>query len=508
MKPFSSLFAKILFWFFLNLMLIASVLVVFFTFQSQVDLRGLFGRKTSDRINTTGKLISHDLSQAPMASWPDILARYGEIHEVDFAVVFANGSHVASTPMDIPGPVKTAARSALRPKPPKGVYPPPTGPAGLQKGRKGWRGHEMQGDAIEQYGKQTPPEPRETFGKRQRLMMRTKNPTQYWIGTRIRIFPGLSRPRMTVALLAVSDAITGNGFFFDPLPWMMVTLLTVFLSVLLWIPLIRNITRPVTRMTRAAEEIAKGRFDVSINEPRADEIGRLGSAINHMTSRLRGFVEGQKRFLGDIAHELGSPIARIQVGLGILEQKSTPENRKQVADVMEDVEHMSALVHELLSFSKAEMNRTSIMLEPTALLPVVQKAVQRETRPETEIIIKIDPGLQVAAAPALLARALANIVRNAVKYAGGHGPISISAERNQGVVKIAVRDSGPGMPEEFIDQVFEPFFRPESSRARESGGVGLGLAIVKTCIETCKGSVSAQNLKPRGFEVTITLGAQ
>ncbi len=119
--------------------------------------------------------------------------------------------------------------------------------------------------------------------------------------------------------------------------------------------MVRNITRPLGRMTRATEEIAKGRFDVSIHEPRADEIGRLARAINHMTSRLSAFVKGQKRFLGDVAHELGSPIARIQFGLGALEQRVEGENRKRVIEVMEDVDHLSKLVNELLAFSRADM---------------------------------------------------------------------------------------------------------------------------------------------------------
>jgi two-component system sensor histidine kinase CpxA len=308
-------------------------------------------------------------------------------------------------------------------------------------------------------------------------------------------------------LLAVSDSITGNGFFFDPLPWMIVALLMVVLSLLLWVPLIRSITRPVTRMTRAAESIALGNFDVHMAEPRADEIGRLAGAINHMTSRLKGFVNGQKRFLGDIAHELTSPMARIQVGLGILEQKAGPESREQVADVMADVDHMSNLVGELLSFSRAGMNPEKMRLAATRLLPLVQQVVQREGGKHAQIHINIDKALSVLAVPELLSRALANIVRNAVVYAGDRGPIRIDAERVRDTATIRVTDPGPGVPEEFMAQLFEPFFRPEPSRDRDSGGVGLGLAIVKTCIDACKGSVSARNLKPGGFEVSVMLTA-
>jgi two-component system sensor histidine kinase CpxA len=474
MKPFSSLFSKILLWFFMNLALVAAVLVVFFAFGSQIDLHAIFGQQASDRLRTAGRLISRELNQLPTANWSNVLARHAEIHQVDFALLLKGGSQSLSKNMDIPEAVMKMVMGSFRRKFPKGKF-------------------------------SLPPKPSDKYGRKHRFMMRTKNPTRYWAGVRIPVLLTPSRPPVRAVLLAVSDSITGNGFFFDPLPWIIVAAAVMLISVLLWIPLVRNITRPLARMTDATEEIAKGGFDVRINEPRADEIGRLASAINHMTSRLGGFVKGQKRFLGDVAHELGSPIARIQLGLGILEHRVDATNRKQVADVMEDVTHMSNLVNELLSFSRAEMDTAKVMLKTVELLPVLQRAVQRESMPTTEIITKIDSKIQVIADPELLARALANIIRNAVTYAGDTGPIHVSAKREKNKTKIQVKDSGPGVPDDLLEQLFEPFFRPEPSRDRCSGGVGLGLAIVKTCIETCKGTVSARNLKPKGFEVTITL---
>ena len=170
-------------------------------------------------------------------------------------------------------------------------------------------------------------------------------------------------PPAPALLLAVSDSITGNGFFFDPLPWMIVSAAIILISVMFWVPMVRNIKRPLGRMIRATEAVANGQFDVTIHEPRTDEIGRLAKAINHMTARLSAFVKGQKRFMGDVAHELGSPIGRIQLGLGALEQRIEPENRRRVIDVLEDVDHLSKLVNELLAFSRADMNSNTVKLE-------------------------------------------------------------------------------------------------------------------------------------------------
>ena len=510
MKPFSSLFAKILFWFFLNLTLVAIILFGFFTFQSRMDWDAIFGRQMFDRIRVAERLIAYDLTQTPRENWSDVLTRHSEIYQVNFALVLEDGTKFFSKDLAIQEDVlKMVVRDfPLKPRP--GDFPMPPGPPGMRDGppsrplggAAGFRG--PGGDEDRAF------KPPDMQGEKPHLMMRTRNPTRYWARIMIPFHPSPIRPGppSIALLLAVSDSITGNGFFFDPFPWIITAVAVLLISVLLWMPLARNITRPIGRMTRAAEEIARGRFEIRIEERRADEIGRLGNAINHMTTRLSGFLKGQKRFLGDVAHELGSPIARIQLGLGILEQRVSVDNQQRVADVMEDVTHMSNLVNELLSFSKAEMDHpTRTQLASTALLPLAQGVVEREKVPDTEIILQIKPDIRVMASLELLARALSNLVRNAVRYAGNAGPVFLAAEKKKDLVIIQIKDSGPGVAEEFLDQIFEPFYRPEPSRDRNSGGVGLGLAIVKTCIEACNGSVSARNASPRGLVVEITLKA-
>lgn len=479
----TSLFAKILSWFFLNLILLGIALGVFFTFQPQMNLYSFFRQKGANRLRIASMLISYDMEQAPQSEWSSILARHAKIHQVDFALILEDGSWFFSTDGKIPDPVLKKAGEILKIKPPwdrSGLADP--------------------SEAV-----------KADFENKPDLAMRTGNPTRFWFGNRVPLFLKPLQHPASAMLLALSDSATGHGFFFDPLPWMIVAVAVILISVLLWVPMVRNITRPLVRMTRTTELIAKGRFDVTIHEPRADEIGRLARAINHMTSHLSDFVKGQKRFLGDVAHELGSPIARIHFGLAALESRVQGENRERVADIMEDMDHMSQLVNELLAFSRAEMNKSAVKLEPMALLPVVEAAVKRETPPQARIIVAVDPEIRVMASAELLTRALANIIRNAVKYAGGGkketAAIRIEAKKIKDEVLIEICDSGPGVPEDLISRLFEPFFRPEPSRDRDSGGVGLGLAIVKTCIETCKGGVSARNLDPEGFCVAITLKA-
>jgi two-component system, OmpR family, sensor histidine kinase CpxA len=484
MKPFSTLFTKILFWFFLNLALVAIVLGIFFAVQSQVDFEGFWSRQATDRMRIAGKLISHDLGETSGDEWPDVLSRYSEIYQIDFALILNPDHIISSNEISVPSKVMMTVESM-------GIF---------RDSRREHFRRSRQHKGETQW--------RESYSPRRsgpRLMIRTKNPTKYWAGIIVLINSSPGTPSKPAMLLAVSHSITGNGFFFDPLPWIFTSIFVVALSVVFWIPFVRHITRPLERMTHATEKIAMGRFDVKIDEPGADEIGRLARAINHMTLQLSGYVNGQKHFLRDVAHELGSPIARIQLGLEILEKITDEKNRDRLKDVLEDVTHMSNLVNELLSFSRAEMMPQKVKLLPANLLEIVQKAVDRENRPGVEMIIEVSPGLTVFAAPELLTRALSNLLRNAVRYAGHFGPVKIRAKREKDEIIIRVIDSGPGVPDFLLNKLFEPFYRPEPSRNRESGGVGLGLAIVKTCVSTCRGTVTAKNLKPSGFVITIRL---
>ena len=192
--------------------------------------------------------------------------------------------------------------------------------------------------------------------------------------------PNLGNAHSSPGALVVgsSSSLEGNLFFFDPKPWLAVAMAIILISVLCWLPFVRNVTRSVSHITRATARIAEGQFDSQLPVTRGDELGQLSGSINHMASRLSGFVNGQKRFLRDAAHELCSPIARIQVGLGILEQSTGPDQQSCVADLREDVQHMSNLVNEVLSFSRAGIRPDETRIEPVDLAAMIARVVDRE----------------------------------------------------------------------------------------------------------------------------------
>jgi two-component system sensor histidine kinase CpxA len=194
------------------------------------------------------------------------------------------------------------------------------------------------------------------------------------------------------------------------------------------------------------------------------------------------------------------------MSLGILEQRASENEQKYVQTIDDEVQHMSTLVNELLSFSKASLGAPA-SIETLAVANAVRRALDREQVEGVQFDVKVPPNLAVEAQSEYLFRALSNVIRNAIRYAGGEGPIEIAAAAVDKAVIITVADHGPGVRPEELENILKPFYRPENARQRETGGVGLGLAIVRSCVEACGGAVTCRNRSPRGFEVELRLRA-
>jgi two-component system, OmpR family, sensor histidine kinase CpxA len=481
------LYAKILLWFFLNLVALGIGFYAFFQAQVRIGLNSLMMGRAGDRIQAVSEVIAGELNKTTgRAAWSDILRKFGDSYQVRFYLFHSDGWQIAGDPVTLPPQVAnvlTERRAAPR-------QPP-----------------DNQGNRQRQPPDSQPDRPRSgpsSDRPYQKFMERVADPLSYWVGVRLPVLDREKERFVPATLLAASDSMTGGGLFLDFRPWMLIGLGALVFSVLFWIPLVRSITHSISQMTQATAQIAAGRFDVQVAAQRSDELGYLGESINRMAARLAGFVSGQRRFLGDIAHELCSPIARIQLSLGILEQRADEKQKASVEDLREEVQQMTELVNELLSFSKAGMNPKDVRLDFVLLRNLAERVVAREAA-NAPIEMEIDRSHLVLAAPDLLERALGNVIRNAVRYAGQSGKIRISSENTPEHVLLMVTDSGPGLPEEVLDRIMDPFFRPEPSRSRESGGVGLGLAIVKTCVEACQGTVSVRNIQPSGLQIEFRL---
>lgn len=326
----------------------------------------------------------------------------------------------------------------------------------------------------------------------------------YWAGILIHFPAHRDLPRRPLVLLLRADRLDGAGMFFDFKPWLLGGIAVLALSLAFWTPFVWNITRYVRRLTAATNQISAGRFEVVIPKRRGDELAELGRTIESMAARIDHLVTGQKRFLGDAAHELCAPLARIRTGLGILEQRIPDSETSSLQSIEADVAELASLTHEILAFSRAGNRAAS--LESILVRNLVDQALAKEAA-DIEAIIVIPDDLTIHADRNLVARAVGNLLRNAGIHAGPHAKVNLSATSHGEWVDLVISDNGPGVPEEELGRIFEPFYRLDRSRSRDTGGSGLGLAIVRSAVETCGGEVAASAAQGGGLSVRLRFPA-
>jgi two-component system sensor histidine kinase CpxA len=488
------LYGRVLAWFGLNLMLLAGLL--WMLAGSSLPVESLLNGLAGARVQRMADVLVGELSTRPMTEWNQALARASAVYGVTILMLDEREELIAGPVVILPSEVRErlhpgrGGRGGGRPpgredRPPRMGGPPEPG-MGPGRGPGGMK----------------PPPPELLPPK---SILRAGEPPAYWAILHTPVMPADGGRPVLARLILRSDSLVAGGVFFDPGPWWFAGAAVVVLSALWWAPFVGSITRAIRQMTAATEQVAQGHFDVTVRADRGDELGRMGGAINAMAQRLGGMVAGQKRFLGDIAHELCSPLARMEMALGILEQRSEDRTRPYVEDVRDEVRQMSQLVNELLSFSKASLRSRDMPLVGVDVRELLETVNAREADPADAVAVEVESGLFAMGEPDLLARAVGNLLRNALRHAGTSGPIRMRAVSEGGHVVIRVQDEGPGVPVEALPRLTEPFFRPDAARTREQGGTGLGLAIVRSCVEACRGTLVVRNRVPRGFEVEIRL---
>jgi len=505
MKRRVPLYVQILVWFFVNLIILATV--------GYVTLEGYFGTDllltggVTERLRAVTESLISELRPLPYPEWNRILQHRSEIYGVKFLLFNDDATQLAGEPTVLPQEViENLKRSPVdRHGPESGPlhhYGPP--PDGWHRPPPFEPIHSSEDGGGPGHKNFRPMRPRAP-APAPRFVVRTAGSPRYWIGMQAAVVSPHGEPPRFATLVLASNSLYRGGLFFDVRPGLVTTGLMMLFSALFWFPFVGRITRSLAQLNSATTRIAEGHFDVRVRSNRRDEIGQLGDSINRMAERLESLVTGQKRFLGDTAHELCSPLARIQVALGILEQRASTGSEACLADLREEVQHMSALIDELLSFSRASLTKTKLELRPAKLKELVERALRREGQAGSNVEVEVPDTLEVIAEPDLLLRAVGNLIRNALRYAGQNGPITVSARTDAASVELVVADHGPGVPEEVLQRLFDPFFRLDDARSRESGGVGLGLTIVKTCVEACRGTVECRNREPYGLEVIVRL---
>ncbi|NHZ44013.1 ATP-binding protein [Massilia aquatica] len=279
----------------------------------------------------------------------------------------------------------------------------------------------------------------------------------------------------------------------------------LFAALLAW-----YFSRPIRALRGAFEAAAGGdlspRF-AEVKGVRGDELNDLGRDFDRMSGQLRTLMDGQRRLLHDVSHELRSPLARLQAAIGLAHQQ--PDKiRASLERIERESVRMDKLVGELLALSRLEVPDALPRYEDIAFMELVDDIVA-DARFEAEqcgrrIALSGQAIVTVRGAPDLLWSALENVIRNAIKHSGEGGVIEIGVSADADRVQLSVCDRGPGVAQADLASIFQPFFRSNAT-SNNVDGHGLGLAIAQRVVDAHRGAIKASNREGGGLRVEITL---
>jgi signal transduction histidine kinase len=267
-----------------------------------------------------------------------------------------------------------------------------------------------------------------------------------------------------------------------------------------------NIASPLRALARIVDRFGAGDLTARVNSTRKDEIGDLSRAFDRMAERIGTLLSAERRLLQDVSHELRSPLARLSFAAELV--RTADDREAAVARLKKEINRLTGLVGALLQVTRAEGDpaaNTPEALRLNELLDEVVEDCQVEAAARGCKIALTDSGvLEVRGDRELLRRAIENVVRNSIRYAPPASEVDVQLERGRDTARISVRDHGPGVPEEAIQKIFQPFFRVDDSRDSSTGGAGLGLAIARRAVGVHHGDMWARNAQP-GLQVCIEL---
>ena len=319
-----------------------------------------------------------------------------------------------------------------------------------------------------------------TVGRRSAIIARADATRQYW--------------------LFLVDKPRGLTFFFLQPQHLWI----IGLVVLLCYGFAYHLTSPVRRLRSVVDCFGRGDFSARAVVNRKDELGQLANSFNQMAERIQTLLAAERRLLLDISHELRSPLARLGVAVELA--RSGQDYEHMIDRIQKEADRLNELVGELLQVTRVEgdplMQKMEQVRLDELLADLVYDSLLEAKAKDCNLLLEAPVAVTLTGDEELIRRAVENVIRNAIRYAPRGSAVDIELAKTGEIARVSVRDYGPGVPEEALPRIFDPFYRVDSDRNRMSGGLGLGLAIARRSVELHKGKLQARNANP-GLLVTI-----
>jgi signal transduction histidine kinase len=267
-----------------------------------------------------------------------------------------------------------------------------------------------------------------------------------------------------------------------------------------------GVISPIRRIAGSIALFGQGDLSVRVQSKRQDEIGQLGRSFNQMAERLERLIVSERRLLSDISHELRSPLARLKFALKLA--RTCADKQAALDRIERDVDRITSLVADIVDITFIEIDPavqgTGVVRAGDIVNEVIRDCTVEAEMRGCRIAVTGRLGGEVLGNRELLRRAVENVVRNGIRYSPENSTIDVSIAEDPRNAFIAVRDYGPGVPEQALTRIFDPFFRVEDARDQTGGGSGLGLSIAQRAVLVHHGTIAAENVSP-GLRVQITI---
>ncbi len=281
-------------------------------------------------------------------------------------------------------------------------------------------------------------------------------------------------------------------------------LVLVVLSIILY----RHIITPLQKLDKATAEFSRGNFSVRVAKHlggRTDELAQLAFTFDKMASRIGELINNQRQLISDLSHELRTPLTRLDIAVDNFEQH---DSQRHLERISRESKHIRKLVEDSLTLAWLENEKPIIQQEPVDLVDLLDVLIDdaRFEFPDRKIMLNIPPSAVIEnSCHRALGPAIENVVRNALRYTPAYAQVTINLSLESGAYKLQVLDQGPGIPEQFLQKVFEPFFRVDDARISDGDSFGLGLALAKRHLASVRAQISAHNHDSGGLIVVIMI---